>query len=135
MKVPIKVQKIVGTLSTMSSRMSITFKCFFFVVFFFVEDHLWFFLKKGKIIFVIFIHIIQKISFSMSFLRKIIFHFPSKKKYHIFWRKSTTFPDNTRKIIFQRDFFRKDQLFAVFEENIIFPCIFFFVCFFEKDHL
>ena len=129
MKVSIKVQKIVGTLSTMPSRMSISFKCFF--SFFFVEDHLWFFLKKGNIIFVIFIHIIQKISFAMSFLRKIIFHFPSKKKNHIFWRKSTTFPDNTKKIIFQRDFFWKDQLFAAFEENIIFPCILFYLFIFS----
>ena len=43
----------------------------------------------------------------------------------IFSRKRNVFfPDGTRKIIFQEDFFGKDHLFRTFEENIIFPCIF-----------
>ena len=40
----------------------------------------------------------------MYFLRKIIFHFPTKEKIY-FPEKNTIFPDNTRKIIFQCDFF------------------------------
>ena len=82
MKVSIKVQRIVGTLSRMRSRMSITFKCIFSG-----EDHLWFFLQKGNIIFVTFIHIYRKYHISMYFLRKIIFHFPSKEKISYLKRK------------------------------------------------
>ena len=82
MKVSIKVQRIVGTLSRMRSRMSITFKCIFSG-----EDHLWFFLQKGNIIFVTFIHIYRKYHISMYFLRKIIFHFPSKEKISYFLEK------------------------------------------------
>ena len=66
----------------------------------------------------------------MYFLRKIIFHFPSKVKISYFPEKNTIFPDNTKKMIFQWDFFLKDHLFGAFEEIIVFPCIFF-----EKDHL
>ena len=119
MKVSIKVQRIVGTLSRMRSRMSITFKCIFSG-----EDHLWFFLQKGNIIFVTFIHIYRKYHISMYFLRKIVFHFPSNKKYYIFRKLNTIFLDNKRKIILQCDFFWKDHLLGAFEENIIFPCIF-----------
>ena len=125
MKDSVKVQRIVGILSRMWSRMSITFKCIFSG-----EDHLWFFWQKGNVIFVIFIHIYRKYHISMYFLRKTIFHFPSKEKISHFPEKNTIFPDNIRKIIFQRDFFWKDHLFGAFEENIIFPCIFF-----ERDHL
>ena len=46
----------------------------------------------------------------MYFLRKIIFHFPSRK-YMIFSRKlNEIFPDDTRKIIFQRNVFGKATL-------------------------
>ena len=135
--------------------------------------------------FVIFIHVYRKYHISMYFLRKIIFHFPSKEELLYFREKNTIFPDNTRNIIFQcnfllleRPYFRgiyrkyhismyffwerlsfifrlknkiifsgkkkyhlsryynkkdhipvrffwKDDLFRIFEENIIFPCIFF----------
>ena len=51
----------------------------------------------------------------------------------MFSGKNTIFADNARKIMFWRGPFSKDYLFRTFEENIIFPCIFFF--FFEKDHL
>ena len=54
----------------------------------------------------------------MYFLRKIILHFPSKGKISYFTEKDTIFPDNTRKIIFQRDLFWKDHLFGVFEKEI-----------------
>ena len=45
----------------------------------------------------------------MYFLRKTIFHFPffHPKKNNIFSRKNTIFPDNTRTMIFQCNFFRK----------------------------
>ena len=82
MKVSIKVRRTIGTLSRMRSRMSITFKCIFSG-----EDHLWFFLQKGNIIFVTFIHIYRKYHISMYFLRKIIFHFPSKEKISYFLEK------------------------------------------------
>ena len=59
----------------------------------------------------------------MYFLRKIIFHFPSKKISYL--------PE--KKIIFQiiqersyqsAIFFWKEHFFGTFEENIIFQCIF-----------
>ena len=68
MKVSIKVQRIVGTLSRMRSRMSITLSLFF----------------RENIIFVTFIHIYRKYHISMYFLRKIIFHFPPKEKISYF---------------------------------------------------
>ena len=83
-----------------------------------------FFLQKGNIIFVTFIHKYKKYHISMYFLRKIIFHFSSKEKYHILRKKNTIFPDNTIKIILQRNFFWKDHLFGAFEKNVIKPCIF-----------
>ena len=50
---------------------------------------------------------------SMYFLRKIIFHFRSRK--NIFSRKrNATFLDGRRKIIFQRDFFGK----TIFSEHL-----------------
>ena len=80
-------------------------------------------MRKGNIIIVTFIHIYRKYHISMYFLRKIIFYFPSKEKIY-FAEKNTIFPDNTRNIIFQRDFFWQYYLFRAFEENIVFPCIF-----------
>ena len=83
MKVSIKVQRIIGPLSRMRSRMSITFKCIFSG-----EDHLCcFFLQKSNIIFVTFVHIYRKYHTSMYFLRKIIFHFPSEEKLSYFQKK------------------------------------------------
>ena len=61
----------------------------------------------------------------MYFLRKIIFRFPPKEKISYFPQKNTIFPDNTRKTLFQRNFFWKDRLFGTFEENVIFPGGFF----------
>ena len=78
MKVSIKVQRIVGTLSRMRSRISITLSLFF----------------RENIIFVTFIHIYRKYHISMYFLRKIIFHFPSKEKISYFLEKTPPiFPD------------------------------------------
>ena len=96
--------------------MSITFKCIFLRSFLI-------FLQKGNIIFVTFAHIYRKYHLSMYFLRKIIFHFPFKEKISYF-PENTIFRDNTRKILFQRNFFWKDCLFGAFEENIMFSCIF-----------
>ena len=83
MKVSIKVRRTIGTLSRMRSRMSITFKCIFSR-----EGHLWFFLQKGNVIFVTFIHIYRKCHISMPFLRKIIFYFLSKEKISYFPKKN-----------------------------------------------
>ena len=63
----------------MRSSMSITFKCIFLG-----EDHLWFLLQKGNIIFLTFIHKYRQCHISMYFLRKIIYHFPSKEKISYF---------------------------------------------------
>ena len=75
MKVSIKLQRIVGTLSRMHCRMSIPFKFIFSG-----EDYFWFLLQKDNIMFVLFIHIYRKYHISMHFLRRIIFQFPSKEK-------------------------------------------------------
>ena len=66
----------------------------------------------------------RKIYISMYFLKKIVSHFAPKEKISCFREKNTIFPDNTRKIKSQRNPFWKDHLFRTFEENIIFPCIF-----------
>ena len=51
---------------------------------------------------------LKKISFfCVFFLRKIIFHFPSRGKIIFSGKGNIIFPDNTRKIIFQRDIFGK----------------------------
>ena len=52
------------------------------------------------------------------------FIFHPKKKHHIFQKKYTIFPGNTRKILYQGDFFRKGNLIGAFEKNIIVSCIF-----------
>ena len=69
----------------------------------------------------------KKYHVSVYFLRNVISlsHLPSREKISRLREKNTTFPDSTRKIISQRDPFWKDHLFRTFEENIIFPCIFF----------
>ena len=117
MKVSIKVQRIVGTLFRMRSRMSITFKLFFSG-----EDYLWFFFLHCHICNIhtyiheiLFPSISWERSSSFSVLRKnIIF---SKKKYIIFL-------DHKRKIILQHNFFLKDHPVGAIEENKMFPCIF-----------
>ena len=65
----------------------------------------------------------------MYFLRKITFYVPSKEKTSYFQKRkrNTIFPDITKRIIFQCDFFWKDHLFRTFEENIVFPFFFFFL--------
>ena len=51
----------------------------------------------------------------MCFLRKIIFHFPSKEKRSYYREKGNTiFPDITKDIIFQCDFFVK----TIFSEHL-----------------
>ena len=114
MKVSIKVQRIVGTLSRMQSRMSITLSVFF----------------RENIIFVTFIHIYRKYHISMYFLRKIIFHFLSKGKISYFPEKNTIFPDSTRKTIFKRDFLFGKTIFSGYLKEISY-----FHIFFEKHHL
>ena len=62
--------------------------------------------------------------FPCIFWKRLPPRFPPKEKISCFWEKSTIFPDNARKIMSQRNPFWKDHLFRTFEENIIFPCIF-----------
>ena len=101
----VKVQRIIGALSRMSiqnfNQYGIVREILYFLesfsvmlemsllsVFFSGEDHLCFFWQKGNIIFVTYI---QKISYFHVFLRKIIFHFPSKEKMSYFREKEIPF--------------------------------------------
>ena len=65
----------------------------------------------------------QKISYFHAFLEKGHPSLPAQGK-NMFLGKNTIFPDNTRKIMSRRGPSWKDHLFRTFEENIIFPCIF-----------
>ena len=65
----------------------------------------------------------QKISYFHVFLEKGHPSLPAQGK-NMFLGKNTIFPDNTRKITSRRGPSWKDHLFRTFEENIIFPCIF-----------
>ena len=105
MKVSIKEQRIVGTVSRMRSRMSITFKCVF------SGEIIFCFLQKYNMMFVKFIHVYRKYHISMYFLRKIIFHFPSKENISYFPEKNTIFP---RKFIFHMIFIAK----TIFSEHL-----------------
>ena len=50
----------------------------------------------------------------MLFLRNIIFHFSSKEKVCFREKEISIFPDNTRKIMFQCNFFEKN----IFSERL-----------------
>ena len=113
MKVSIIIRESLELFVECQSRMSSTFKCILSA-----EDRFWYFWEKGNIIYVTFIHIYRKYHISMYFFRKIIFHFPSKEKNNIFSGKKNT--DNTRKIIFQCNFFGKTIFSEHFEkENMV----------------
>ena len=115
MKVSIKVQKIVGTLSRMRSRMSVSCKCIFLG-----EDH-----QKGNIIFVIFSYTyIQKISYLHVFLEKDHLSFSVETKNIIFSGKKLPSFQIYKKDYISESFFWKDHVFGAFERNIVFPCIF-----------
>ena len=62
--------------------------------------------------------------FPYIFWERLSLTFCSRKNI-MFSGKNTIFPDNTRKIMSRRGPFCKDLLFRKFEENVIFPCIFF----------
>ena len=66
---------------------------------------------------------LKKISYFRYFLRKIIFHFPSNAS--IFsGKRNIIFPNNTRKIIFQRNFFGKTIFSERLEkENMVFRAV------------
>ena len=68
---------------------------------------------------------LKKISyFHVIFLRKIIFHFPSGGKIIFLGKRNIIFPDNTRKIIFQRNFFGKTIFSGRLEkENMVFRAV------------
>ena len=81
MKVSIRIQRIVGILSRMRCRISVTFKCIFYICNVYTY--------------------IQKISYFHAFLEKDRVPFSVQRKNIIFSRKKNNiFPDNTRKIIF-----------------------------------
>ena len=119
-----KIQRIIGNLSRMRSRMSVSFKCIFSG-----EDNLWFFLQKGNIIFVTFIHIYKKYHISMYLLGKIIFHFPPKEKISCFLEKNTIYPDIHERSYSSATFFGKTTFLGHLKK------ISYFHVFFEKDHL
>ena len=91
------------------------------------EDHLCFFLAEGKYHISgkkkYHIHrICRKYHISMYFLRKIIFHFPSENK--IMLSGKNTIIHNTRKVIFQCNFFRKTILSEHLEKkNLVFCAV------------
>ena len=92
---------------------NVTFKCIF------CGRRLSFlFWQKGNILFITFIHIYRKYHISMIFflffLRKIIFHCPCKEKIYFWEKRNTIFPDITKKVIFQGNFFGK----TIFSENL-----------------
>ena len=129
MKVSIKVQRTVGTLSRMRSRMSITFKCIISG-----QYHPWFFLQKGNIIFVTFINICRKyhkVSYSHYFLRKSIFHFSSIEKISYFPGKSFQIIQKTW--YSSAMFFLERPSFRVIWRKYYISM--FFLVFFDKDHL
>ena len=66
----------------------------------------------------------ESIIFPCNFLRKIIFHFPSGGKIIFSGKRNIIFPDNTRKIKFQCDFFGKTILSGRLEkENMVFRAV------------
>ena len=71
----------------------------------------------------IFSDYLRKISyFRVFFFRKIIFQFPSGCKIILSGKRNVTFPDNTRKRIFQGDFFGKNIFSGRLEKKYGFPC-------------
>ena len=74
-------------------------------------------------------HIYRKYHISMYFLKKIIFHFPSKEKISYFLEKKYYLSRWTRKIIFQPNFFVKSRFLGHLKK------ILYFHVFFEKGHL
>ena len=67
----------------------------------------------------------ENIIFPCTFLRKIIFHFPSRGKIIFSGKRNIIFPDNTRKIKFQSDFFGKTIISRRLEkENMVFCAVF-----------
>ena len=61
---------------------------------------------------------------SMYFLGKVVFHFLPNEKRPCFRGKNSIFPDNTRKIMFQRNFFGKTIFSGRPEkENMVFRAV------------
>ena len=114
---------------------------------FFEKDHLSFSVRKKNIIFsgktnAIFPHDKRKIIFQCNFFGKTLFseHLKNISYFHVFfWERSSfifrlknniifsekrniIFPDDTRKIIFQCDFFWKDHLFRTLGKKYGFSC-------------
>ena len=68
----------------------------------------------------------ESIIFRGIFLRKIIFRFVSKNKIIFSGKRNIIFPDNTRKIILQCDFFGKTMFSKHLEkENMVFRALLF----------
>ena len=75
----------------------------------------------------------------MYFLKKIIFHFLSRKNIIYSRKRGAIFPDGTGKIMFQCNFFGK-AIFSEIWRKYQFPCIFLRTIIFhfpskEKDHI
>ena len=67
----------------------------------------------------------ENIIFLCIFLRKTIFHFPSEGKIIFSGKINIIFPDNTRKIKFQRNFFGKTIFSGRLEkENMVFHAVY-----------
>ena len=75
-RVSIKVQRTIGTLS----RISIENFNHLWLYFFEIRSSLIFFAEGHGVVFVVSVRIQRKYHISMYFLRKIIFHFPSREK-------------------------------------------------------
>ena len=72
-----------------------------------------------------FLEDLKKISyFLVFFLKKIIFHFPPKVKVIFLRKRNMIFPNNTKKIIFQREFFGETIFSGRLEkENMVFRTV------------
>ena len=80
--------------------------------------------KRRATTFVTPVHVQRKCHISIYFLGRTSPHFVPKEKI-CFQEKDAIFPDNTKNIMCRHGPFWKVHLFRKFEENIIFPCIFF----------
>ena len=66
----------------------------------------------------------ENIIFPCIFLKKIIFHFLPKIKIIFSRKRNMVFPNNTRKIMFKRDFFGKTNFSGRLEkENMVFRAV------------
>ena len=123
--VSIKVQRITGTFI----RMSIQDVNHFQVYFCRKRSFFFFFFSRWAQHRVCNAYI-QKIQFFYVFFEKDDLLFSFQRKNIMFLKKNTIFPDNTRKIMFQRNLFEK-----TISSGHLNKISYFHVFFFQKDHL